>query len=176
MQYFILLAQREAVKGVCDKLFELGFDAVFIDCPPSLGAAVISSVAASDNIVIPIGTDRFSLRGLELSLQEIRCIRRAFGLGEPNVQVLFTKYDRRESASKESYDRVRGQYAEQLFPTPVPTSTQFSKAFSRGETIFDSGGRMACKQAYDAFLLQLLRCAAAVTESQQTSARRAHVG
>ena len=66
--------QKFAVANVCKKLKELGYTLIVIDCSPSLGAAVVSSIAAADTIVIPVSGDIFSVKGLRLTLDEIKSV------------------------------------------------------------------------------------------------------
>ncbi len=57
-------SQKKAVRGVCDELKANGFDLVVIDCPPSLGIAVISSICAADTIGSRSAATLFRLRVL----------------------------------------------------------------------------------------------------------------
>ena len=52
-------SQKKAVAGVCAALTADGYDTIIIDCPPSLGIAVISTICAADTVVIPVGSDAF---------------------------------------------------------------------------------------------------------------------
>jgi chromosome partitioning protein len=73
--------------GVCDALRTLGFDLVVVDCPPSLGAGPISAACAADVIVVPAGNDAFSLRGIELTMEEVATIRETFGLPPVTIRI-----------------------------------------------------------------------------------------
>lgn len=81
--------QKTAVAHVCEELKKLGFTLVVIDCSPSLSASVISTICASSTIVIPVASDIFSRRGLELTLEEVHSICETFGLPVPEIKILF---------------------------------------------------------------------------------------
>lgn len=141
--------QKKAVQKVCNRLQNTGFDLVLIDCPPSLGAATISSICAADTILIPIGSDAFSIKGLELTLSEIDSITDAFGIDTPQIRILFSKYDRREKISAETIDLLQTQYKQEYLPVPIRTSTDFSKALQKHQTVFASTLKSNAKDDYD---------------------------
>jgi chromosome partitioning protein len=142
-------SQKAAVAAVCDVLGTLGFDLVVVDCPPSLGAASISAACAADTVLVPAGNDAFSLRGIELTMEEVAAIRKTFGLGPVDVRLLCTMVDGRETLSARYPAELAERYGEQLLPGVVRRSTEFSKALERRETIFAAQGRSGPKTDYD---------------------------
>ena len=149
-------SQKRAVHGVCDVLKTNGFDAVFIDCPPSLGIAVISTICAADIIVIPVHSDAFSFKGLDLTLQEIGSICETFGLRRPLIRILYTKYDRREKIAAEGLQRLTSEYGAYLIPKVIRTSTDFSQHLARRETVFASLKKSQAKEDYDYYVRHIL--------------------
>jgi chromosome partitioning protein len=148
--------QKKAVRGVCEELKMNGFDLVMIDCPPSLGTAVISTICAADIIVIPVGSDPFSFKGLELTLNEITSIGETFHLKRPAIKILYTKFDRRERISIDALDRLSNVYRNYFIPTVIRTSTEFSKAIVRKETVFASLKKNSAREDYDMYVRHLL--------------------
>lgn len=149
-------SQKGAVAGVCARLRELGFDLVVVDCPPALGTAVISTICAADAIVIPCGCDPFSLKGVELTRQESAAIRRAFGLAEPNIRILYSHHDRRETMGDVSLAELESRYSGAVLPTVIRTSTDYAKALARRETIFACHRPSKARQDYDAYARRIL--------------------
>ncbi|NKB23221.1 MAG: AAA family ATPase [Kiritimatiellae bacterium] len=143
------VAQKKAVQGVCDVLRTLGFDVIIIDCPPSLGAAVISTACAADTITIPAGVDAYSFKGIELILDEIKSIRQTFGLGEVDIRILPTKLDRRQNLTQTALNKLTENYKDLLLPISIGASSSFSKALERCETIFASSQKNQAKTDYD---------------------------
>lgn len=150
------VAQKKAVRDVCNVLRQHGFDLVVIDCPPSLGTAVISTISAADTLVIPMANDPYSFKGLSLTLAESRAIRETFGLPEPDVRILMTRYDRRERLTGETHERLKKEYSDLLLPVVIPTSTRYAQALADRETIFASTDYRDVKQPYDALVRHLL--------------------
>ncbi len=150
-------SQKNAVANVCQTLQNNDFDLVIVDCPPSLGTAVISSVCAADIIAIPVCSDAFSIKGLQLVLSETRSICSTFNLKIPKIEILYTKFDKRTGLSEEVFSELKSQYEEFLFPRPIRTSTEFAKALGKKETIFASPRKSNGKEDYDHFVKHLLR-------------------
>lgn len=150
-------SQKNAVNNVCQTLKNNAFDLIIVDCPPSLGTAVISSVCAADIITIPVCSDAFSIKGLQLVLSETQSICSTFNLDMPKIEILYTKYDRRTGLSEEAFSKLSTQYEEFLFSKPIRTSTEFSKALGNNETIFASSRKSNGKEDYDHFVKHLLK-------------------
>ncbi len=149
-------AQKNAVRGVCGELEKNGFDLVVIDCPPSLGTAVISTICATDVLVIPLWSDTFSFKGMELTLEEVESICDTFNLEPPAVKLLFSRNDRREKLSAQAIERLSTEYKDIFVPPAIGTSTEISKALARRETIFASSRSSPVKIAYDQFIRTVL--------------------
>jgi chromosome partitioning protein len=148
--------QKIAVSGSLKSLKNEGFNLVVVDCPPSLGTAVISTIAAVDTVVIPVTSDPFSIHGLELTLGEISAICKSFGRKKPEIRILYTKYDRRENLAGKTLEYLKKKYAKMLLPDPILTSTQFSKALDQRASIFEISGQFPAKKRYDLFIRTLL--------------------
>ena len=149
--------QKSAVENICKQLCRLKYDLVIVDCPPSLGAATISSICAANTIVVPISNDAFSFKGLELTLAEVKAICEAFRIRKPEIKVLFSRYDKRERISGEAIRVLKTKYSNYLLPGFIRTSTKFSNALSRHETIFASGAKSNPREDYDQFARSLLK-------------------
>ncbi len=148
--------QKKAVAAACQVLKEQGFDLVIIDCPPTLGTAVISSVCAADKLVIPLANDAFSFRGLALTLGEVEAICEAFQIQSPVLHSLLVKVDKRETLSKQALETLAGNYAEYQLPFYIRTSTIYSKMLSEGKTIFANSKNDIAHQDYDRYTRHLL--------------------
>lgn len=149
-------SQKNAVHDVCGVLRDNGFDLVIVDCPPSLGTAVISSICAADTLIIPVCSDAFSRKGLQLVLSEAKSICETFNMSMPRVRVLFTRFDRRTEMAAKAIMDLAEEYGENLFSTPIRTTTEFSKVLQKNETIFAHLRKSNAKEDYDRFTRHLL--------------------
>lgn len=149
---------KNAVSNVCQELKNLGFTLVVIDCSPSLSAGVVSTICASDMIVIPVASDVFSRRGLELTIDEIKTICGTFNMPEPKIKILFSKYDGRE---KISIDSIRDlaqdpELANYLMPCLIRTCSELPKAAKNCETIFGNFKKSSAREDYDIYAREIL--------------------
>ena len=51
------------------------YDYILIDCPPSLGFLTVNSIRASDEVMIPVETSRFSMQGVDHLMDIVNLIR-----------------------------------------------------------------------------------------------------
>jgi chromosome partitioning protein len=142
-------AQKKAVNDTINRLKDLGFEIIIVDCPPSLGAAVISSICAVDEIVIPVANDAFSFKGIELTTAEIKEIRSTFGLKPLKIHVLSTMVDQRLNLSKEYKEKLNKKFGNIVLPFHIRTSSDFSKALEKRETVFAVSKKTNAKADYD---------------------------
>lgn len=91
------------------------YDFVLIDCPPSFTAASVAAIYASDDVIIPVEADLFSITGLTTLIAQINSVRRI----QPRVRVagaLITKWHNTPAC-------VQGESALRASAVPVFTQT-----------------------------------------------------
>ncbi|MGF1666369.1 MAG: ParA family protein [Acidimicrobiia bacterium] len=123
----------------------MDYDAVLIDCPPSLGLLTVNALAAATEVIIPIQCEYYALEGLSQLLRNIELVRSNLN---PDLLIggaILTMYDARTRLAKEVADQVRAYFKERTFRTIVPRSVRLSEAPSFGEPIevFDPMSRGA---------------------------------
>jgi chromosome partitioning protein len=148
--------QKIAVKQIIDKLKSDGFDLIVIDAPPSLNCIVISIIAAVDTIIVPVWSDPFSVRGLEILMKESAQIATTFKRKDPIINILFAQYDSRLKLSELVYQSLKKQYPKQLLKSRIRTSTEFSKAIHKQETVFRKNLKHVASIDYDAYVREVL--------------------
>ena len=109
-----------------------------IDNPPNLGTFVVSSLFASDFVIIPYDAGSTgSLRGFSKALDFVEEIRHN---GNPELKflrALITRVDRRTSIWKTIIDQKHQDLGKDwLFETIIPMNTDFQKAEFADKTIF----------------------------------------
>ena len=111
------------------------FDYVIIDCPPSLGLLTINALVASDELLIPIQCEYYSLEGLTLLLHTVSLIQEHLN---PNIKlstIVLTMFDGRTRLANDVADEVRKHYPDQLIDIPIPRAVRVSEAPSYGQTV-----------------------------------------
>lgn len=111
------------------------FNFVFIDCPPSIGAIMVNSLAASDSILVPLQCEYLSLEGLTQILSVIDRIRQGLN---PSLQiegVLMTMFDARTRLAQNVVNDVRAHLGDQVYGTVIPRTVRLGEAPSFGQPI-----------------------------------------
>ncbi|MDK2126141.1 ParA family protein [Parachitinimonas caeni] len=149
--------QRTAVRQVTTQLAALGYELVFIDCPPALGAAVISSFCAASQVVIPVGADAYSLKGMRLTLGEMQAIAEAFNMPAATARVVFNRFDRRERLHLSALASLQQMSSISLLASVLRTSSQYAQALAAGVSVFADSRQSVAASDVDAYVRELLQ-------------------
>ena len=127
------------------------YDIVFIDCPPSLGQAVTSASLAADRIIVPVDPERFSLSGLNITLNELNDNVADKYDKQLDIYIVLNKFDGRTALSHETLKTLFNddKYRSRLFKTFIRTSQDLPNAVAKGKTIFDSLRSSTAKEDID---------------------------
>lgn len=124
------------------------FDAIIIDCPPSLGLLTINALSAAENLVIPIQCEYFALEGLGQLINTMKLIKGV----NPDLKlggVILTMFDSRTKLSSNVVKDVRDFFKELAFESIVPRNVRLSEAPSYGKTIFQYDRKSSGAIAYN---------------------------
>ena len=141
-----------------DRLAELpgaSFDAVLIDCPPSLGPLTQNALAASTSVIVPIQCEYYPLEGL---VQLLGAVRQS-GRVNPRIVVggvLLTMYEPAADLSREVEAEVRAKLDEPVFTTLIPRDPAVAEAPSHCRSIIDYAPRSPGARAYMHLALEVL--------------------
>lgn len=118
------LRLKEAIEPVVSQ-----YDAILIDCPPSLGILSYISLVAATHILVPIQTHYKALRGTELLLQTFGRVKKKANKSLSIAGFIPTLFDSRTSQDNMSLQAI----VEQLSPhapvfSPIPRSVAFADA------------------------------------------------
>ena len=124
-----------------------GYDYVLIDLPPSLSLLTVNGLAASDEVLIPVQAEYYSLEGLGQLLQTIDLFRRNLRHSVRVCGGLLTMYDKHERLSREIAKELRDHFPHPVFQTEIPRSVALAEApsFSKPIVLYrpDSIGAIA---------------------------------
>jgi len=122
--------------------FKEDYDYCIIDCLPSLNILTVNALCASDEVIIPVQSQYFSVKGLELLLNTIATIKAKINKDLQIAGVLFTMLDGRSTFQKSAAEIVKVKYGERLnvFETYIPPSVKVSDNQSKGLPIVTEKG------------------------------------
>lgn len=151
------------IKKYVDEL-KKHYDFVFIDCPPSLGATVSSASCAADFIIIPVDPEKFSISGLNVTIQELeRSVLREYS-AHYELKIVLNKFDGRTSLSRQILTKFYEDkdYREKMLQTFVRTTQDLPNAIVRGKTIYDTLRTSVAREDIDFLAREILEFSSAV--------------
>ena len=126
------------------------YDYILLDCNPSLGVLTLNALVCSREVIIPVQTQFYALRGLTQLLNLINVVREKANPELSIVRILTTMYDVRTNLSRYIFEELQENFKNRLLNTIIPVSTKLAEAPSSGLPINkyapDSRGAAAYKQ------------------------------
>lgn len=133
----ITIESRETLlKQLLEPLRE-DYDAILIDCSPSLGLITVNCLTASDSVIIPVQCEYFALEGISKLLNTIKIIKSKLN---PYLQIegfLLTMYDNRLRLSNQVLEEVRKHFGPLVFQTVIARNVRLSEAPSHGLSVLN---------------------------------------
>lgn len=111
------------------------YDAIFIDCPPSLGVLTLNGLTAADRVIVPVQCETLSHRGVSQLLETIADIQRLTNRNLSVAGVVPTMFDSRTRHSREILADVESRYGLPILGVPVRKSVRFAEAPLDGRSI-----------------------------------------
>ncbi len=127
------LKDREYILVKLLEEIKILYDYIIIDCPPSLNLLTVNALVASDEVLIPMQCDFYSLEGLSHLLKTIEIVEKKLNPKIKIAGILFTMYDKRNRLTEQVEDDVRKCLGELVFKTVIPRNIKLSEAPSYGK-------------------------------------------
>ncbi len=113
----------------------VGYDYIFIDCPPSLGLLTINALAAAQELLIPIQCEYYALEGLTQLLETYSIVRKRLNAELKLSTIVLTMFDGRTRLANDVAESVRSHFPNELIDIPIPRAVRISEAPSYGQTV-----------------------------------------
>jgi chromosome partitioning protein len=123
--------------------FKEDYNYIVIDCPPSLGLLTINALSVSTEIIIPVESSAFSLKGMTKLFDIIEKVKYRLNKNLILYRILITKYDGRKSIQKQITERIQTQQMAPVFKTIVRTNVALEEASMLKYSIFDLDDKCA---------------------------------
>ncbi len=132
------------------------YDYIFIDLAPSLNLLTINGLVASDEVIIPVQCEYYSLEGLGQLLETIDLINKNLGRDIKVAGGLLTMYDKREHLSREVAKNVRLHFPFYVYEVEIPRSVSLAEAPSFSKPIILYNPISAGAKAYERLAREVL--------------------
>ncbi len=141
---------REKKLGVALETLRDKYDAIFIDCPPSLEMLTLNALCAADSILVPVQCEYYALEGLSDLMGTLRTVKRKVNPRLEIFGVALTMFDGRTNFSTQVAQEVRRHFPGKVLSAVVPRNIRLAEAPSHGipVTHYDKHSRGA--KAYKA--------------------------
>jgi chromosome partitioning protein len=126
------------------------YDAVLLDCSPSLGVLTLNALTAADEVLIPLQCEMLSHRGVGQLLDTIHDVQRILNPGLRVLGVLPTMFDGRTNHARAVLADVSGRYGLTVLEPPIPKSVRFAEAPAAGRSVLATARRTRGAEAYRA--------------------------
>jgi chromosome partitioning protein len=137
-----LTSDKSVLKNAIDKV-KSNYDYIIIDCPPFLYGSTINSLVASDYLLIPVKSSKFSLEAVDKMMQFVREIRKS---ENPNLTIsglLLTMYEMNTKAAFNIKKELFQRYPNLIFKTSIPKNTEVAEStfYNKPVLLFNSAAR-----------------------------------
>lgn len=124
---------------------QAAYDAILIDCPPSLELLTVNALAAADGILVPVQCEYYALEGLSDLMSTLRMIKKKVNPQLNIFGVALTMFDGRTNFSTQVAQEVRRHFPGKVFSTVIPRNIRLAEAPSHGKpvTVYDRTSRGA---------------------------------
>jgi len=95
------------------------YELILLDCPPGLSLLGINAILAADGLLVPVAADPLAAGALDGLLASIERVRARM---EPTARLLgivLTQIDPRRPLTRETGERLRAEYRDQVFHTEL---------------------------------------------------------
>lgn len=125
------ILQRNLIDKVKDD-----FDYILIDCPPSLGLLTLNALVASDEILIPIDAEFFSLKGIDKFLYIVEDVRKSKLNTNLKVSGVFVTMFENVVLKRDIISTIEENFNQKVFNAKIRKNIALAEAQSIGQDIF----------------------------------------
>lgn len=112
------------------------YDVCLIDCPPTIGVLTFNALRAAREVLVPVETGFFSLRGAAKQWNTIQ--RTVDHLGRPIAcHLLPTLHDPRSKTARDILASLDKQFAGQIVPVVIHENELLREAATRGQSVVE---------------------------------------
>lgn len=124
------------------------YDYILVDCPPSLGLLTLNAFAASEQVLIPLQCEHFTMRGIRPLLAAMEQVKANHNQELDLGGILVTMYSTGTAESREVVEEVRAIFGEKVYDAMIYKSIRFAEASVANQSILEYAGKHQGAEAY----------------------------
>ncbi|QWW18667.1 ParA family protein [Schaalia sp. 19OD2882] len=128
------VARESALSRVLRPLLD-DYDAILVDCQPSLGLLTVNALTAAHGVIVPVAAEFFALRGVALLVETIETVRDRINPRLKMDGIVATMVDTRTLHSREVLDRLNEAFGDLVYSTRISRTVKFPDATVATEPI-----------------------------------------
>ncbi len=136
------------------------YDAVLIDCPPSLDMLTINALTAATHMIVPVTTKFYALKGMALLGDLVATLHEQIGASVKLLGILITMFDKKTALDLTIYrllkEKVESEYGDYLFSTIISKSVVVSEAEAGGLPVLMREPESRAATAYHELAAEML--------------------
>ena len=122
-----LRGREIAVRRMLERV-QAHYELIVIDCPPSLSLLSINAILASDGVIVPVTAEPLAADALEVMVASLDRVRARMQATTRMLGIVLTQLDRRRPITRETAERLRAEYRDQVFHTELRWSAAIAAA------------------------------------------------
>ena len=131
------------------------YDAIILDCPPSMSLVGVNALVAADVFLVPVTAQHLAAEGVVSLLESVERMRSRLNARARLLGILLTMFDG-SSQARAVRQHLRATYAELVCATEIAASAAFDSAAARGKTIFELAPRSAAAAAFSRLAAEVM--------------------
>ena len=143
---------RKALKKIRKK-----YDAVLIDCPPTLNLLTLNALTAADGLLVPVQCEYFALEGVSALMDTVEVVQENLNPDLFMDGLLRTMHDRRNNLANDVSNELVAHFGMKVLQTIIPRNVRLAEAPSYGESILEYDAKSNGAMAYLALANELIR-------------------
>ena len=124
------------------------YEAIILDCPPSLSLVGVNALVAADAVIVPVTPQHLAAEGLVSLLLSLDKVRNRLGTRGQLLGILLTMVDSARPASSRVRASLRARFRDDVFHTEIAMSRALEEAPARAGTIFEYAPRSRSAVAF----------------------------
>ena len=154
-ELFTALGREQILRDALDGMID-GYDFALIDCPPNLGLLTVNGLVAANNVIIPVQTQYYAMKGLNNLVKVINMIRMKLNRDLRILGLLPTFFDVRTNLARDMLDELRVVGDHHVFASIIRTTVKLGEAPLVGRPITAYAGSSEAARTYRALAREVI--------------------